>query len=75
MNYEEFQTRKSFSKDELLAFAHGNLFDDAPPEFGAQPTADAIKHVASRAGRRVISTAYDSHMSVDEWRSSDPTRQ
>ncbi len=30
MKYEEFLARTHFSQQELLAFAHGTLFDDAP---------------------------------------------
>ena len=33
MKYEDFRNQKSFAKEELIAFAHGTLFDDAPAEF------------------------------------------
>ncbi len=36
MTYDEFQTRTSFAKAELLAFAHGRLVDDAPAGFEAR---------------------------------------
>ena len=36
MKYREFREQSSFSMQELLAFAHGTLFDDAPLGFGAR---------------------------------------
>ena len=36
MKYREFQTRDAFDHGELLAFAHGRLIEDAPPQFGAR---------------------------------------
>jgi 3-hydroxyacyl-[acyl-carrier protein] dehydratase/trans-2-decenoyl-[acyl-carrier protein] isomerase len=36
VKYAEFRNRSSFSHDELLAFAHGRLFDDAPLGFDAR---------------------------------------
>lgn len=36
MTYEQFLSQKSFAKEELLAFAHGRLVEDAPPEFQAR---------------------------------------
>ena len=36
MTYEEFLELKSFTKDELLAFAHGTLVSDPPPRFEAR---------------------------------------
>ena len=36
MKYREFREQSSFSTQELLAFAHGTLFDDAPLGFGAR---------------------------------------
>ena len=36
MKYSEFRERSSFSNEELLAFAHGRLFDDAPIGFDAR---------------------------------------
>ena len=36
MKYREFREQSSFSTQELLAFAHGTLFDDAPLDFGAR---------------------------------------
>ena len=31
VTYEEFQARSHFSQEELLAYAHGHLIEDAPP--------------------------------------------
>jgi 3-hydroxyacyl-[acyl-carrier protein] dehydratase/trans-2-decenoyl-[acyl-carrier protein] isomerase len=36
VKYSEFRERSSFSHEELLAFAHGTLFDDAPIGFDAR---------------------------------------
>ena len=36
MKYSEFRERSSFSREDLLAFAHGTLFDDAPIGFDAR---------------------------------------
>ena len=36
MKYSEFRERSSFSREELLAFAHGTLFGDAPLGFDAR---------------------------------------
>ena len=36
MKYSEFRERNAFSREELLAFAHGRLFDDAPIGFDAR---------------------------------------
>jgi len=36
MNYEEFLARRHFTKEELLAFAHGNLVAGAPADFTAR---------------------------------------
>ena len=36
MKYSEFRERSSFAHEELLAFAHGTLFDDAPIGFDAR---------------------------------------
>ena len=36
MKYAEFRERGAFAQDELLAFAHGRLFDDAPLGFDAR---------------------------------------
>lgn len=36
MTYEEFRARGSFSREELLAYAHGSLLSDPPAEFEAR---------------------------------------
>ena len=36
MKYAAFRSRSSFTYDELLAFAHGRLVEDAPPGFDAR---------------------------------------
>ena len=36
MTYEEFRSRRSFSKEELLAYAHGTLISDPPSSFEAR---------------------------------------
>jgi 3-hydroxyacyl-[acyl-carrier protein] dehydratase/trans-2-decenoyl-[acyl-carrier protein] isomerase len=36
VKYSEFRERSSFSQEELLAFAHGRLFDDPPVGFDAR---------------------------------------
>jgi len=36
VTYGEFRDRRSFAKEELLAFAHGRLVEDAPAEFEAR---------------------------------------
>lgn len=33
MTYEEFRSRSTFTREELLALGHGTLIDDAPREF------------------------------------------
>ena len=36
MKYAEFCQQSGFDKQELLAFAHGSLIDDAPPLFAVR---------------------------------------
>jgi 3-hydroxyacyl-[acyl-carrier protein] dehydratase/trans-2-decenoyl-[acyl-carrier protein] isomerase len=36
ISYDEFKSRTAFAKDELLAFAHGRLVEDAPADFKAR---------------------------------------
>jgi len=36
LKYEEFRAREQFAQEELLAFAHGTLLEDAPAAFGAR---------------------------------------
>ncbi len=36
MKYAQFRQKNSFTNEELLAFSHAALLEDAPPEFGAR---------------------------------------
>ena len=36
LSYDEFRARTQFDKTELLAFAYGNLVEDAPADFVAR---------------------------------------
>jgi len=71
VKYEEFQAQGHFSKTELLAFAHGRLFDDAPPGFGARLPAppllmlDRIVSIARKGSRGRIVAERDVH--IDDW--------
>ena len=69
MTYEEFQNRKSFSKEELLACAHGNLFNDAPPEFSLQLQLNAqqkkrVTEIANAASK-ALNAIYQDHPHAD----------
>lgn len=71
MKYAEFGERDSFSKPELLAFAHGRLFDDAPLGFGARLPLppllmiDRITAIERRGARGRIVAERD--VSLDDW--------
>jgi 3-hydroxyacyl-[acyl-carrier protein] dehydratase/trans-2-decenoyl-[acyl-carrier protein] isomerase len=71
MKYAEFRERSAFSKAELLAFAHGHLFDDAPLGFGARLPAppmlmlDRILEIESRGARGRIVAERD--VRLDDW--------
>ncbi|MFP8879123.1 MAG: bifunctional 3-hydroxydecanoyl-ACP dehydratase/trans-2-decenoyl-ACP isomerase [Myxococcota bacterium] len=71
MNYDEFQQQKTFDKGELLAFAHGNLFEDAPAEFKVELPAppmlmiDRIVDISREGARGRIVAERD--VSVDDW--------
>ena len=71
MTYEEFQARSHFSQDELLAYAHGHLIEDAPPGSKARLPAppmlmvDRVDHL-SRKGNRGRMTA-ERDVRVDDW--------
>jgi 3-hydroxyacyl-[acyl-carrier protein] dehydratase/trans-2-decenoyl-[acyl-carrier protein] isomerase len=71
VTYEEFQERESFSKEELLAVAYGNLFDDAPPEFALQLPAppmlmlDRILEIRREGARGRIVAERD--VAIDDW--------
>ena len=57
MTYAEFRERASFDAEEVLAFAHGRLVDDAPPAFEVRlPTppmlmVDRITHISEEGGK------------------------
>ncbi len=71
MTYEQFKQRKSFSKEEVLAFAHANLFVDAPPEFHVQLPAppmlmiDRITEIRGEGQRGRIVAERD--VAIDDW--------
>ena len=71
MKYAEFMEQAHFSREELLAFAHGTLFDDAPPGFGARlPTPpmlmlDRVLQIERRGQRGRIVAERD--VRVDDW--------
>ena len=71
MKYAEFRERDSFTKPELLAFAHGRLVEDAPAAFGARlPTPpmlmlDRITHIERRGARGRVVAERD--VSLDDW--------
>jgi 3-hydroxyacyl-[acyl-carrier protein] dehydratase/trans-2-decenoyl-[acyl-carrier protein] isomerase len=71
MKYEEFLGRKSFSKQELLAFAHGSLISDLPEGFKARlPTPpmlmlDRILEIRREDARGRILAEQD--VSLDDW--------
>ena len=71
VTYEEFQARSHFSQDELLAYAHGHLIEDAPPGSKARLPAppmlmvDRVDHL-SRKGNRGRMTA-ERDVRVDDW--------
>ena len=71
MKYREFREQSSFSTQELLAFAHGTLFDDAPLGFGARLPLppmlmlDRVVHI-ERVGQRGRIVA-ERDVRVDDW--------
>ncbi len=71
MNYEEFQQQKSFDKGELLAFAHGNLFEGAPEEFKVELPAppmlmiDRIVDITREGAKGRIVAERD--VALDDW--------
>ena len=71
MTYEDFREQKSFAKEELLAFAHGTLFDDAPAEFAVRLPAppmlmvDRILEIRREGARGRIIAERD--VAVDDW--------
>ena len=71
MKYEEFQNQSSFSHEEVLAIAHGSLFDDGPPELKTglplppMLMVDRIVEVSSKRARGRIVAERD--VRVDDW--------
>ena len=71
MTYENFLKQKSFEKEEMLAFSHGTLFDDAPPEFDVRLPippmlmVDRILEIRSEGSRGRIVAERD--VAVDDW--------
>jgi 3-hydroxyacyl-[acyl-carrier protein] dehydratase/trans-2-decenoyl-[acyl-carrier protein] isomerase len=71
MTYEEFQARSHFSNEEVLAIAHGNLIDDAPPECKARLPlppmlmVDRIEHVSRKGNRGRMIAERD--VRLDDW--------
>ena len=57
LTYEEFKARDHFAQAELLAFAHGRLIKDPPPEFAARlPTppllmVDRVVEISAKGAR------------------------
>ena len=71
MKYQAFKNRDAFDYPELLAFAHGNLIEDAPPAFGARLPMppmlmlDRIVEIAAEGPRGRIVAERD--VRLDDW--------
>jgi 3-hydroxyacyl-[acyl-carrier protein] dehydratase/trans-2-decenoyl-[acyl-carrier protein] isomerase len=71
VKYREFREQSSFSMQELLAFAHGTLFDDAPLGFAARLPLppmlmlDRVLQIERRGHRGRIVAERD--VRVDDW--------
>ncbi len=71
MNYDDFRARSSFSREEVLAFAHGSLPEAVPPEFNTKLPLppmlmiDRIDEFSSRGARGQITAERD--IRVDDW--------
>ena len=71
MKYAEFREAAAFAKDELLAFAHGTLFDDAPVGFATRLPAppmlmlDRITGIERQGARGRIVAERD--VQLDDW--------
>lgn len=71
MKYDEFRARSSFSQEEILAFAHGRLLEDKPPEFKARfplppmLMVDRIDHISREGTRGRIVAERD--IRLDDW--------
>jgi len=71
VKYREFREQSSFSTQELLAFAHGTLFDDAPLGFAARLPLppmlmlDRVLHIERKGLRGRVVAERD--VRVDDW--------
>ena len=71
MTFEEFCSRESFTKPEILAQTHGTLVTDAPPEWTVRLPAppmlmvDRILEISRKGPRGRIVAERDVH--VDDW--------
>ena len=71
VTYAEFRERSHFSQEEVLAFAYGRLFDDAPVGFKTRLPLppmlmiDRIEHISRRGNRGRIVAERDVRM--DDW--------
>jgi len=71
VKYDEFRARSSFSQEEILAFAHGRLLEDKPPEFKARfplppmLMVDRIDHISREGVRGRIVAERD--IRLDDW--------
>lgn len=71
MKYAEFRERHHFDEGEVLAFAHGHLFDDGPPEVEARlPTPpmlmiDRITEIRRDGSRGRVVAERD--VRLDDW--------
>jgi 3-hydroxyacyl-[acyl-carrier protein] dehydratase/trans-2-decenoyl-[acyl-carrier protein] isomerase len=71
VNFDDFKSRKSFSKEELLGMSHGTLVTDAPPEWTLRLPAppmlmiDRILEIRRDGPRGRIVAERDVHL--DDW--------
>jgi 3-hydroxyacyl-[acyl-carrier protein] dehydratase/trans-2-decenoyl-[acyl-carrier protein] isomerase len=71
LTYEDFLQQKSFDKEEILAFSHGTLLEDAPAKFDVRLPippmlmVDRILEIRSDGSRGRIVAERD--VSVDDW--------
>jgi len=71
VKYEEFKQRETFDKQELLAFAYGNLIEDPPEGFAARLPAppmlmlDRVTEIARNGNRGRCVAERD--VNLDDW--------
>ena len=71
MTYEEFRARSFFDHDEVLAFGHGVMIEDAPEGFGARfpippmLMVDRVSLIESRGKRARIEA--ERRVRLDDW--------